>query len=66
MPVGGVKYFLCVLGMVMVFEGIPYFCFPEKMKAFFKKIPELPDLTLRVLGLILLIVGLFIVYLGRS
>ena len=26
------EFFLCVLGMVLVVEGLPYFGFPEKMR----------------------------------
>ncbi|MFH1103316.1 MAG: DUF2065 domain-containing protein, partial [Pseudomonadota bacterium] len=26
-------FFLCVIGMVLVVEGLPYFVFPEKMKS---------------------------------
>ena len=27
------EFFLCVIGMVMIIEGFPYFTFPEKMKS---------------------------------
>ena len=26
------KFFLCVIGMVMIVEGLPYFAFPAKME----------------------------------
>ena len=58
------KYFLCVLGMVFVIEGLPYFAFPEKVKAYLLKILEMPDSTLRLLGLSAVIVGLIFVFLG--
>lgn len=51
---------------MMVFEGIPYFSCPSKVKEFAKKIPELENGLLRVIGLILMSLGLGIVYLGRS
>lgn len=60
------EFFLCVLGMVMVVEGLPYFAFPERMKFWLQKIVEMPDETLRKFGLIIMLIGLFIVYLGRS
>ena len=44
------SFFLSALGLMMVFEGIPYFCFPKKVKAFAEKLPEIPDSTLRVVG----------------
>ena len=58
-------FFLCVLGMVMIVEGIPYFAFPDKMKVWVRKILEMPDLQLRRTGLILMGVGLFLVYVGK-
>ncbi len=60
------EFFLCVLGMVMVIEGLPYFAFPERMKFWLQKIVEMPDETLRKFGLIIMLIGLFIVYLGKS
>jgi uncharacterized protein YjeT (DUF2065 family) len=60
------EFFLCVLGMVMVVEGLPYFAFPERMKFWLQKIVEMPDETLRKFGFIIMLIGLFIVYLGKS
>jgi uncharacterized protein len=60
------KYFLCVIGMVMIIEGLPYFGFPANMKALMRKVLEIPDETLQKFGLALMITGLLIVYLGRS
>jgi uncharacterized protein YjeT (DUF2065 family) len=59
------RYFLCVLGMVMIIEGLPYFAFPDKMKPWLQKILETPDGGLRRLGLGLMLVGLVLVYFGR-
>jgi len=58
-------FFLCVLGMVMIVEGIPYFAFPDKMKIWVRKVLEMPDLQLRRTGLILMGIGLFLVYAGK-
>ena len=44
------SFFLSAVGLMMVFEGIPYFCFPRKVKLFAQKLPEIPDSTLRVVG----------------
>ena len=59
------KYFLCVMGMVMIVEGIPYFAFPDKMKQVIAKMLELPDPVLRRLGMMLMFAGLGLVYLGK-
>jgi uncharacterized protein YjeT (DUF2065 family) len=60
------KYFLCVLGMVMIVEGLPYFAFPEKVKAWIQQLLQLPDQTLRKMGLALMLAGLLVVAIGRS
>ncbi|MBT3185285.1 MAG: DUF2065 domain-containing protein [Nitrospina sp.] len=56
--------FLSAVGLMMVFEGIPYFCFPEQVKSFARKVPEIPQSTLRVIGFFLMMTGLLVVYLG--
>jgi uncharacterized protein len=60
------KYFLCVLGMVFIIEGIPYFILPEKLKIYMFKIAEVPAATLRFLGISAMIAGLILLYFGRS
>ena len=58
--------FLSALGLMMIFEGIPYFCAPSHVKNFAQKIGEIPDHVLRVIGFALMLVGLAIVYFGRT
>ena len=60
------EFFLCVLGMVMIFEGLPYFAFPEKMKFWVQKILEMPDSTLRKFGFVLMVTGLWMIYMGKG
>jgi hypothetical protein len=60
------EFFLCVLGMVMIIEGFPYFGFPARMKAMMEKILEMPDASLQKFGLALMIIGLVLVYIGRT
>jgi uncharacterized protein YjeT (DUF2065 family) len=61
-----VDYFLCVLGMVMIVEGLPYFVAPSKIKIWVQKLVELPDSSLRLIGFLLMLGGLGLIYLGRS
>jgi hypothetical protein len=63
---GGMKYFLCVLGMVLIVEGLPYFAFPDRMKAWLVTIAAASDGHLRKIGMALMAVGLWLVYMGRS
>ncbi|MDH4206048.1 MAG: DUF2065 domain-containing protein [Desulfobacteraceae bacterium] len=59
------KFFLCVIGMVMVVEGFPYFAFPEKMKFVIQKVIEMPDKALQKFGFVLMLVGICLVFLGK-
>jgi uncharacterized protein YjeT (DUF2065 family) len=60
------KFFLCVIGMVFIIEGLPYFAFPERLKVYLAKMAEVPDSSLRIMGLTAIIAGLVLVYLGRT
>jgi uncharacterized protein len=60
------EYFLCVLGMVFIIEGLPYFAFPDKVRSYIMKLQEMPDSILRVLGLSAIITGLILIYFGRT
>ncbi|MBI9083755.1 MAG: DUF2065 domain-containing protein [Desulfobacterales bacterium] len=59
------KFFLCVLGMVLILEGMPYFAVPEKMKTWVEKILEMPEASLRAMGFVMMLAGLFLVFLGN-
>ncbi len=56
------KFFLCVIGMVMIVEGLPYFAFPKRMKAMVRVILGLDDQQLRQFGFFLMLAGLGVVY----
>ncbi|HOG81679.1 MAG: hypothetical protein BWX99_02917 [Deltaproteobacteria bacterium ADurb.Bin151] len=58
-------YFLCVMGMVFIVEGLPYLVFPEKLKPYLIKISTLSDFTLRMIGISTIIFGLILLYFGR-
>lgn len=60
------KYFLCVLGMIFVIEGLPYFTFPSQIKTYLRRLTEVPDTTLRILGAVVVLAGLLLVYFGTS
>lgn len=59
------EFFLCVIGMVLVVEGIPLFLGPDKMKQVMHMILELDDKTLRIFGAIIIVIGLAIVFFAR-
>ena len=60
------KFFLCVLGLVMIVEGLPYFAFPEKMKFWVQKIVATPETSLGRFGLVLMALGMCLIYFGRT
>lgn len=60
------EYFLCVIGMVLFLEGLPYAAFPNKMKQWLVTLLEMPTAQLRPMGFVFMIVGLCLVFLGRS
>ncbi len=57
------KFFLCVMGMVMIVEGLPYFASPKKMKEIIFMLLSMDDAALRKLGFALMVFGLMVVYL---
>ena len=60
------KFFICVIGMVMIVEGLPYFAFPEKMRQVVARIMGLDDLALRRMGFFMMLAGLGLVYLAMG
>lgn len=56
------KFFLCVMGMVMIVEGLPYFAFPSKMKEMVQMIIGLEENRLRRFGFFLMMAGLGVVW----
>ncbi len=59
------KFFLCVVGMVMIVEGLPYFISPSKMKEMILMVTSFPENSLRWFGGFLMVAGLSLVYLGK-
>jgi len=60
------KLLLCLIGLVFVVEGLPYFAFPDKMKAWMMKIQETPDSHLRIMGFVAMCFGLVLAYIFRE
>ena len=60
------KFFFCVIGMVMIVEGLPYFAFPQKMKEMIRMMISQDDHSLRKFGFVLMAAGLCIVYMSMK
>jgi len=63
MPSG---YFITVIGLICFLEGLPYFAFPQQLKAWLQKLILMPSSQLRTIGGVLMAVGLLLVYWGRK
>ncbi len=59
------EYFLCVMGMVMIIEGLPWFAFPDKMKQIVIAMLNQPENALRRFGFLMMFAGLGIIYMGK-
>ncbi|MDH5542380.1 MAG: DUF2065 domain-containing protein [Nitrospinota bacterium] len=57
------KLFFAAIGLVLIFEGLPYFLNPDGMKNMARFIVDLEPSTLRVAGLGLMVAGLILLYL---
>jgi uncharacterized protein YjeT (DUF2065 family) len=61
-----VRTFFCLLGLLLIVEGLPYFAFPDRMKQWMSMIQGMEDAHLRVAGFVAMALGLIIVYVFRG
>ncbi|OQX15482.1 MAG: hypothetical protein BWK76_13025 [Desulfobulbaceae bacterium A2] len=59
------KLFLSLFGLILIFEGLPYVAFPEAMRRWLRTLLELPPEQLRWFGLVFLVLGLGLCFLGQ-
>ena len=59
------KTFIALIGLVLIFEGLPYLSFPEAMQNWLKQLSEARPAVLRVIGGMAVVVGLLLCYLAR-
>lgn len=59
------RLLFCLLGLVLIVEGIPYLAFPDKMKRWLGQIQQIPDNQLRIVGFIAMCCGLLLTYIFR-
>lgn len=57
---------LLLAGAIMIIEGLPYFIMPSRVKSIYEKIKEMNDFSLRIFGIVMIIIGFIIVFLVRS
>lgn len=54
------------VGLALIIEGVPYFLFPGGVKSMASQMLRMSPRTLRIIGLVNMLIGLVIIYLGRS
>ncbi|MBF0426055.1 MAG: DUF2065 domain-containing protein [Magnetococcales bacterium] len=54
--------FLTALGLMLIFEGMPYFISPRTMRDWIARIGLMPEMSLRQTGFALMLIGLSLVY----
>jgi uncharacterized protein YjeT (DUF2065 family) len=57
---------IIILGVVLIVEGIPWFLSPHGTKRMLGELFQMDDRTLRLVGLGLMLAGLFFVYLAKN
>ena len=60
------EFLLVVIGVVMIFEGIPWFLAPEWYKRMLLQLLPLGETSLRLIGLTFMLSGLLLVYLVKG
>jgi len=60
----GLKYFLSVLALVFVIEGLPYFLSPGGIKKWLEIIREMSDSAVRGIGFFFILTGLSLLYIA--
>ncbi len=58
--------FLVALGLVFVLEGLVFAGFPEMAKRAMETVSQVPDSTLRVVGIGSAVIGLLLVWIIRG
>ncbi len=59
------KTLLTLIGLVLIFEGIPYMAFPEFMKDWLRQLAEAEPDKLRTMGLTALAAGLLLCWFAQ-
>ena len=59
------KTLAALLGLVLIFEGLPYATFPEAMQEWLRQLLGARPVVLRIMGIVAVVAGLLICYLAR-
>jgi uncharacterized protein YjeT (DUF2065 family) len=60
------KLLITLIGLIFVLEGLPYAASPESMQRWLRQILEMSPPQLRRIGLVAMVFGFFLCYLGQK
>lgn len=56
---------ISLIGMVLIFESLPYIAFPDAMRQWLRQLSEMETPILRIFGFFALAAGLLLCYLAQ-
>lgn len=59
------KLFVALIGLILIFEGLPYAAFPEAMQDWLRQLTEMRPGLLRIVGWLAIAAGLLLCYLSQ-
>lgn len=59
------KFFVALIGLVLILEGLPYAAFPEAMQNWLRQLAEVPPAVLRRVGWLAVAGGLLLCYIAQ-
>ena len=59
------KTLIALIGLVLIFEGLPYAAFPEAMQSWLRQLTEVNPRALRKVGWIAVLIGLGLCYVSQ-
>ena len=59
------KTLIALIGLILIFEGLPYAAFPEAMQDWLRQLTEVKPAILRKLGWLAVMAGLVLCYISQ-
>ncbi|MCI5140278.1 MAG: DUF2065 domain-containing protein [Candidatus Electrothrix sp. ATG1] len=59
------KTLVTLIGLVLIFEGLPYVASPEAMQRWLKQLTEMHPKALRSMGIMAMTIGFLLCYIGQ-
>ena len=60
------NFLITLVGLVLIIEGLPYVACPAAMQNWLRRLSEADPEHLRVMGLVAMVMGVLLCYLGRK